>query len=191
MNPRTPKKCVVFFGLLAFSSIAPHLTYILLIVSNGGRSRRSLKSSIWKGKRPRQNRPSIAPDFQGRSRGDHLSIVTGPGWPLRLILQTPGRVYPDFFHTWKRILKNEFYYIFFENFFLNFFKKISRFFPEFFFEKFSAKIFRDFFPNFFSKNFPRIFFEFFPKKDLSRGDRGRWSPFGKNERGNGGGDRPH
>ena len=46
---REAKKQMIFFGEMTSSSIVPQLTYILLIVSIGGRFERTSKWSIFKG----------------------------------------------------------------------------------------------------------------------------------------------
>ena len=67
---REAKKQVIFYVEMTSSSIVPHLTYILLIVSIGGRLEKSQNDRFSKGKWAVRNRPAIVPEIQGRARDD-------------------------------------------------------------------------------------------------------------------------
>ena len=71
---REAKKQMIFFGEMTSSSIVPQLTYILLIVSIGGRLDRSSKWRISRGEWAARNRPSIVPEIQGRRRDDSIAL---------------------------------------------------------------------------------------------------------------------
>jgi len=71
---RDAKKQMIFFGEMTSSSIVPQLTYILLIVSIGGRLDKSSKWRISRGEWAARNRPSIVPEIQGRRRDDSIAL---------------------------------------------------------------------------------------------------------------------
>ena len=71
---REAKKQMIFFCEMTSSSIVPQLTYILLIVSIGGRLDRSSKWRISRGEWAARNRPSIVPEIQGRRRDDSIAL---------------------------------------------------------------------------------------------------------------------
>ena len=69
-----PKNSIYIFSHIMSSPIVPHLTYILLIVSIGGRFKKSQNDRFSKLKWGRRNRPAIVPKISGRSRDDHLAL---------------------------------------------------------------------------------------------------------------------
>ena len=69
-----PKNRWYFYVEMTSSSIVPHLTYILLIVSIGGRLNKSPKWRISRGEWAARNRPSIVPEIQGRWRDDSIAL---------------------------------------------------------------------------------------------------------------------
>ena len=69
-----PKNRWYFYVEMTSSSIVPHLTYILLIVSIGGRLDKSSKWRISRGEWAARNRPSIVPEIQGRWRDDSIAL---------------------------------------------------------------------------------------------------------------------
>ena len=74
VTSRVYKKWCIFFVVMWSSSIVPHLTYILLIVSITGRFKKRQNDRFSKRKQPRPDRPSIVPEIQGRWRDDHLAL---------------------------------------------------------------------------------------------------------------------
>ena len=83
---REGKKHMIFLCEMTSSSIVPHLTYILLIVSIGGRLDRSSTWRISRGEWAARNRPWNP----GTTKGRFDSIVTGPGLTVTLLFDNPG-----------------------------------------------------------------------------------------------------
>ena len=69
-----PQNRWYFYVDMTSSSIVPQLTYILLIVSIGGRLDKSSKWRISRGEWAARNRPSIVPEIQGRRRDDSIAL---------------------------------------------------------------------------------------------------------------------